>query len=44
MDASLVAFLKLENFQVAWLRVLRNNGCAGVDGETVGHFKRNTDV
>ncbi len=44
MDASLVAFLRPENFQVAWLRVLRNNGCAGVDGETVGHFKRNADV
>ena len=44
MDASLVAFLSPDNFQVAWLRVLRNNGCAGVDGETVGHFKRNATV
>ena len=26
------------NFQLAWSHVAANNGCAGVDGETIAHF------
>jgi retron-type reverse transcriptase len=40
---SIDAFLTRENFQAAWLRVAKNKGCAGVDGETIGHFARNAD-
>ncbi len=28
-------FLNLSNFQQAWLKVKENNGCAGVDAETI---------
>ena len=34
----MVDFLSAENFLVAWGHVAPNDGCAGVDGETVGHF------
>jgi CRISP-associated protein Cas1 len=36
-------FLDLANFQAAWARVAENAGCAGVDGETIAHFKLNAD-
>jgi CRISP-associated protein Cas1 len=36
-------FLSLENFQAAWLRVARNKGCAGVDGETIAAFANRGD-
>lgn len=36
-------FVQLENFQQAWLKVAANNGCAGVDGETVQQFAQNVD-
>ncbi len=36
-------FLGLANFQAAWVRVAANAGCAGVDGETIAHFKLNAD-
>lgn len=31
-------FLSADNFQVAWEKVADNQGCAGVDGETIAHF------
>jgi CRISP-associated protein Cas1 len=44
MDAAIAAnFLNLENFQVAWQRVARNRGCAGVDGETIAAFSDHVD-
>ncbi|MCU0569493.1 MAG: CRISPR-associated endonuclease Cas1 [Oculatellaceae cyanobacterium Prado106] len=36
-------FLSAENFEQAWDKVRRNNGCAGSDGETIAHFARHTD-
>jgi CRISP-associated protein Cas1 len=32
-------FLSEDNFWIAWDKVRRNNGCAGVDGETIAQFK-----
>ncbi|MGV0029354.1 reverse transcriptase domain-containing protein [Phormidesmis priestleyi] len=37
-------FLNAKNFRAAWERVRQNNGCAGVDGETIAHFGKNADV
>jgi CRISP-associated protein Cas1 len=37
-------FLTLTNFQAAWAKVAKNNGCAGVDGETIAHFRRKADI
>ena len=34
----LVQFLKPENFELAWDKVATNNGCAGVDRETIAQF------
>jgi CRISP-associated protein Cas1 len=34
-------FLSAENFERAWDKVRRNNGCAGVDGQTVKQFGEN---
>ena len=31
-------FLSQTNFQQAWTKVADNNGCAGVDGETIANF------
>lgn len=31
-------FLSLNNFQCAWKKVADNQGCAGVDGETISNF------
>ncbi|MEM1253273.1 MAG: CRISPR-associated endonuclease Cas1 [Cyanobacteria bacterium P01_H01_bin.21] len=36
-------FLNLKNFQLAWRRVAKNKGCAGVDGETVAQFAYQAD-
>ena len=33
-------FLDLDNFDRAWQKVADNNGCAGIDGETIEVFKR----
>jgi CRISP-associated protein Cas1 len=33
--------LQLANFQLAWERVAQNQGCAGVDGESIEHFGKN---
>ncbi|MFQ3616767.1 MAG: CRISPR-associated endonuclease Cas1 [Cyanobacteriota bacterium] len=33
-------FLSADNFWQAWLKVRRNRGCAGVDGETVEAFEQ----
>lgn len=38
INTSLSAFLNQENFQLAWQKVAKNRGCAGVDGETVSRF------
>ncbi|MEO1389805.1 MAG: reverse transcriptase domain-containing protein, partial [Cyanobacteria bacterium J06634_6] len=40
MDARLFQFLAAENFERAWDKVAANNGCAGVDRETVTQFGR----
>jgi hypothetical protein len=37
-------FLTGANFQAAWAKVAKNNGCAGVDGETIAHFRRKADI
>lgn len=31
-------FLEVSNFESAWQEVAFNQGCAGVDGETISHF------
>lgn len=36
-------FLSAENFHRAWQKVRTNNGCAGVDGETIAAFDRHAD-
>lgn len=36
-------FLNRPNFHHAWSHVAANNGCAGVDGETIAHFSINVD-
>jgi CRISPR-associated protein Cas1 len=36
-------FLSAENFQTAWEKVAKNNGCAGVDGETIADFKQRAE-
>jgi group II intron reverse transcriptase/maturase len=36
-------FLAAENFQLAWSHVAANQGCAGVDGETIAHFAQKVD-
>jgi group II intron reverse transcriptase/maturase len=36
-------FLQPTNFQLAWEKVAENQGCAGVDGETIAHFVRHED-
>ena len=38
-----VRFLDRPNFHHAWTHVAANNGCAGVDGETIAHFSINVD-
>jgi CRISPR-associated protein Cas1 len=38
MADSFSQFLSIENFRQAWARVAANNGCAGVDGETIAQF------
>jgi RNA-directed DNA polymerase len=35
-----IEFLAAANFQQAWLKVKENNGCAGIDGETIEDFGR----
>jgi RNA-directed DNA polymerase len=37
-------FLDLNNFQLAWIKVSENRGCAGVDRETIDSFARNQTV
>jgi CRISP-associated protein Cas1 len=37
-------FLKLTNFEAAWEKVADNDGCAGVDEETVTQFARNVET
>ncbi len=37
-------FLATDNFQLAWSHVAENQGCAGVDGETIAHFAQNADI
>jgi CRISP-associated protein Cas1 len=37
-------FYHPENWQVAWQHIKANNGTAGVDGETITHFKNNADT
>lgn len=36
-------FVSAENFGQAWKKVRSNNGCAGVDGETIAAFERHAD-
>ncbi|WP_265579882.1 hypothetical protein [Vasconcelosia minhoensis] len=35
MTDRLLQFLNPENFQLAWEKVAKNRGCAGVDKETL---------
>ena len=44
INTSLAAFLNLENFQLAWHKVAKNKGCAGVDGETVSRFAAHAEA
>lgn len=37
-------FLELSNFQQAWEKVAENNGCAGIDGETIDKFACNQTI
>ncbi|MBD2436244.1 group II intron reverse transcriptase/maturase [Nostoc sp. FACHB-110] len=37
-------FLELSNFQQAWQKVAENNGCAGIDGETIDKFAKNQTI
>jgi CRISP-associated protein Cas1 len=36
-------FLSFTNFQMAWQKVAANQGCAGVDGETIAQFGRSLE-
>ena len=36
-------FISSENYDQAWRRVATNNGCAGVDGQTISMFAQNKD-
>jgi CRISP-associated protein Cas1 len=36
-------FISSENFWQAWDKVRRNNGCAGIDGETIAAFQNQAD-
>jgi CRISP-associated protein Cas1 len=38
------AFLTPINFDQAWKKVATNQGCAGVDGETIAHFALQADT
>lgn len=38
MPTLIEQFLSSTNFQLAWEQVASNQGCAGVDGETISHF------
>ncbi|MEO0887133.1 MAG: CRISPR-associated endonuclease Cas1 [Cyanobacteria bacterium J06648_10] len=40
MGDRLIQFLAPENFELAWDKVATNNGCAGVDKETIAQFGR----
>lgn len=42
-DDLLSRFLAADNFQLAWNHVAANQGCAGVDGETIAHFAHHAD-
>lgn len=37
-------FLSLPNFRQAWFKVAENQGCAGVDGETIEIFAENEEL
>jgi CRISPR-associated protein Cas1 len=39
----LLAFLSPDNFLRAWIKVRDNQGCAGVDGETIAQFAQQAD-
>ncbi|MEO0490488.1 MAG: reverse transcriptase domain-containing protein, partial [Cyanobacteria bacterium J06659_2] len=43
MDQQFATFLSVENFRAAWQKVAANQGCAGVDGETLAQFGRYLD-
>jgi len=37
-------FLSSDNFRIAWEKVAKNKGCAGVDGETIADFADNLEA
>ncbi|PSB02100.1 reverse transcriptase domain-containing protein [Merismopedia glauca] len=37
-------FLSLPNFRQAWIKVANNQGCAGIDGETIEEFAKNSEL
>ena len=40
MSDAIARFLSLDNFHHAWSKVAANQGCAGVDGETISQFEQ----
>jgi CRISPR-associated protein Cas1 len=39
----ITAIFSLDSLRLAWDKIRRNKGCAGVDGETIARFGQNTD-
>ena len=44
MNSIVAEFLYLPNFRQAWYKVADNQGCAGIDGETLEDFAQNQEL